>query len=60
MAIIQVSIIDSDTRCAKEIRFLGIPVYLIRELDVKTRKVEPARRVCFQSIGDPELQETNN
>lgn len=49
MAIIQISIIESDTRWAKEIRFLGIPVYLIRVMDVKTREVEHVKRVGYQT-----------
>ena len=47
MALIKISIIASDTRWAKEIRFLGIPVFLIRELNVKTQNDEPARRIGF-------------
>ena len=56
MALIKISIIESDTRWAKEIRFLGIPVFLIRELNVKTQNDEPARRIGFPGF----KEETNS
>ncbi len=60
MALIQVSIIESDTRWAKEIRFLGIPVYLVRELDVRTNEKQKKRPIGFQTIGDISLLETSD
>ncbi len=56
MALIKISIIESDTRWAKEIRFLGIPVFLIRELNVKTQNDEQPRRIGFQVFNE----ETNS
>lgn len=38
MAIIKVSVIDTDTRRAKEIRIFGITVYLRRVIDLKDKK----------------------
>lgn len=56
MAILQISIIQSDTRWAKEVRLFGIPVYLERELDVRAKKGDtPPRRIGFQQIGDTAL-----
>lgn len=60
MALIQVSIIESDTRWAKEIRFFGIPVYLVRELDVRTNEKQKKRPIGFQTIGDVSLLETSD
>lgn len=47
-AILQVSVIVADTRRAKEIRFLGIPVFIRREMNVKT--VDEPRRIGPQAI----------
>ena len=38
MAIIKVSVIDTNTRWAKEIRIFGILVYLRRVIDLKDKK----------------------
>ena len=38
MAIVEVSEIISDTRYAKQVKVLGIPVYLARELNVRPRR----------------------
>ena len=58
MALIQVSEIISDTRYAKEVRVFGIPVYITRELNVKTDKDEP-RKIGFNQIGDCSLLQTD-
>ena len=58
MALIQVSEIISDTRYAKEVRGFGIPVYITRELNVKTDKEEP-RQIGFKQIGDCSLLQTD-
>lgn len=55
MAILQISIIQSDTRWAKEVRLFGIPVYLERELDVRTKKEDKPKKIGFQQIGDTTL-----
>ena len=55
MAILQISIIQSDTRWAKEVRLFGIPVYLERELDVRTKKEDKSKKIGFQQIGDTTL-----
>jgi len=55
MAILQISIIQSDTRWAKEVRLFGIPVYLERELDVRTKKEDKSKKIGFQQIGDTAL-----
>ena len=39
-AIVQVSIVVSDTRASKVVRFFGVPVFVKRVLDVRT-DVEP-------------------
>lgn len=56
-ALLQVTTIESDTRWAKEIRFLGIPVYLERELNVKSGE-KSVKRIGFQTIGDVSLLDT--
>lgn len=38
MAIIKVSVIETDNRRAKEIRIFGIQVYLRRVIDLKEKK----------------------
>lgn len=53
-ALLQVTTIESDTRWAKEIRVLGIPVYLERELNVKSGE-KSVKRIGFQTIGDTSL-----
>lgn len=58
MAIVEVSEIISDTRYAKQVKVLGIPVYLARELNVKTEKEERQVPIGFQQIGDTSLLET--
>lgn len=58
MAIVEVSEIISDTRYAKQVKVLGIPVYLTRELNVKTEKEERPVPIGFQQIGDTSLLET--
>lgn len=57
MAILKKTIIQSDTRWEKEIRLLGIPVYLERELDVRTKKDDKPRPLGFQQLGDVSLLE---
>lgn len=57
-AILQISVITSDTRWAKEVRLFGIPVYLERELDVTTKKRNEPRHIGFQQIGDTSLLDT--
>lgn len=57
MAIIEVSEIISDTRYAKQVKVLGIPVYLSRELNVQTKE-EKKPAIGFQQIGDVSLLET--
>lgn len=56
-ALLQVTTIESDTRWAKEIRVLGIPVYLERELNVKSGE-KSVKRIGFQTIGDASLLDT--
>lgn len=56
-ALLQVTTIESDTRWAKEIRILGIPVYLERELNVKSGE-KSVKRIGFQTIGDASLLDT--
>lgn len=56
-ALLQVTTIESDTRWAKEIRVLGIPVYLERELNVKSGE-KSVKRIGFQTIGDTSLLDT--
>ena len=56
-ALLQITTIESDTRWAKEIRVLGIPVYLERELNVKSGK-KSVKRIGFQTIGDTSLLDT--
>ena len=60
MAVIKISVIDTDTRWAKEIRFLGIPVYLVRVLDLKTKKTPERRQIRFNAIGDTSLLEVDD
>lgn len=55
MAILQISIIQSDTRWAKEVRLFGIPIYVERELDVRTKKSDKPQKIGFQQIGDTAL-----
>lgn len=56
-ALLQVTTIESDTRWAKEIRVLGIPVYLERELNVKSGK-KSVKRIGFQTISDASRLDT--
>jgi hypothetical protein len=56
-ALLQITTIESDTRWAKEIRVLGIPVYLERELNVKSGE-KSVKRIGFQTIGDTSLLDT--
>lgn len=60
MAILKISIIQSDTRWAKEIRLFGIPVYLERELDVRTKKDDKPGPIGFQQLGDVSLLEVKD
>ena len=56
-ALLQVTTIESDTRWAKEVRVLGIRVYLERELNVKSGE-KSVKRIGFQTIGDTSLLDT--
>lgn len=56
-ALLQITTIESDTRWVKEIRVLGIPVYLERELNVKSGE-KSVKRIGFQTIGDTSLLDT--
>lgn len=56
-ALLQITTIEFDTRWAKEIRVLGIPVYLERELNVKSGE-KSVKRIGFQTIGDTSLLDT--
>ena len=56
-ALLQVTTIESDTRWAKEIRVLGIPVYLERELNVKSGE-KSVKRIGFQTISDASRLDT--
>lgn len=64
MAILQISTIQSDTRWAKEVRLFGIPIYVEREMDVRTRAEAPTppkpERIGFKQIGNTDLLETRN
>jgi len=53
MALLQISEIFTDTRWAKEVRLLGIPVYRKRRLDLQTD--DKPRQIGFQQIGDTSL-----
>lgn len=57
-SIIQISSISSDTRYAKEIRIFGIPVWLERELDVRTGHENKQKPIGFQTVGDTSLLNT--
>lgn len=58
MAIIKVSVIDTDTRWAKEIRIFGIPVYLYRVLNLKEKETPVPSRIGFHVIGNNSNIET--
>ncbi len=64
MAILQISTIQSDTRWAKEVRLFGIPIYVEREMDVRTHVEAPTppkpERIGFKQIGNTDLLETRN
>lgn len=60
MAIIQISEIVSNTRWAKEIRFFGIPVFLARELNVRTENEQKPSQIGFKQIGDVSLLDTED
>ena len=62
MAILQISTIQSDTRWAKEVRLFGIPIYVEREMDVRTHIEAPPEpeRIGFKQIGNTDLLDVGN
>ena len=52
-ALLQVTTIESDTRWAKEIRLLGIPIWHEMELNVRSQKENKSRPIGFETIGSP-------
>ncbi len=52
-AILKITTIESDTRWAKEIRFLGIPIWHEMELDVRNKTEKKLPHIGFETIGSP-------
>jgi len=58
-AVVQVSEIATDHRWAREVRVFGIPVFLSRELDVRTPTEDGRKKIGFCTIGDGSLLDEN-